>query len=68
MSFLGQLIGDFNLGSTVVLIFEAPKKFKFSVYEGQKVRYGQGIGLCHKRRKNNNKKNLYKNEQSVYQR
>ena len=49
----GQLIGEFNLGSTIVLIFEAPKKFKFSVREGRKVRYGQGIGLCRKRRKRN---------------
>lgn len=25
----GQLLGQFNMGSTVVLIFEAPKKFKW---------------------------------------
>lgn len=24
----GQLLGQFNMGSTVVLIFEAPRKFK----------------------------------------
>lgn len=45
----GDLIGDFNLGSTIVLIFEAPRKFRFRAREAQKVRYGQGIGLCPKR-------------------
>lgn len=24
----GELLGQFNMGSTVVMIFEAPKKFK----------------------------------------
>ena len=40
----GQLVGDFNLGSTIVLLFEAPDNFRFSVTPGQQLKYGQGIG------------------------
>jgi phosphatidylserine decarboxylase len=40
----GQQMGGFNLGSTVVLVFEAPKSFQFNVKPGQKVKVGQAIG------------------------
>jgi phosphatidylserine decarboxylase precursor len=40
----GDDIGLFELGSTIVLIFEAPADFKFSVRPGDKVRLGQSIG------------------------
>jgi len=40
----GELFGDFNLGSTIVLLFEAPDTFEFAIRPGQRVRYGQGIG------------------------
>ena len=40
----GQDIGHFNLGSTIVLLFEAPHDFKLNLAPGQKVKYGQGIG------------------------
>ncbi|KAI9313621.1 phosphatidylserine decarboxylase-domain-containing protein [Dichotomocladium elegans] len=40
----GEEIGGFSLGSTVVLVFEAPKSFKFKVHEGQTVRMGQPLG------------------------
>lgn len=34
----------FRLGSTVVLVFEAPATFAFGVAEGQAVRVGERIG------------------------
>ncbi|XP_022086416.1 phosphatidylserine decarboxylase proenzyme, mitochondrial-like isoform X3 [Acanthaster planci] len=40
----GDSIGEFNLGSTIVLIFEAPKDFDFSFRPGDKVRLNAGIG------------------------
>ncbi|KAJ3475889.1 hypothetical protein NLI96_g11529 [Meripilus lineatus] len=39
-----QEMGGFCLGSTVVLVFEAPKNFQFHVTPGQKVRVGQSLG------------------------
>lgn len=39
----GDPIGEFNLGSTVVLLFEAPKTFDFDLCENQKVKYGQKL-------------------------
>lgn len=41
----GEMFGEFNLGSTVVLIFEAPRNFEFKVQTGQKVLYGQPLGF-----------------------
>ncbi|XP_055309180.1 phosphatidylserine decarboxylase proenzyme, mitochondrial isoform X2 [Sitodiplosis mosellana] len=40
----GEILGQFNMGSTVVLIFEAPKKFRFFISNGQKVRLGEPLG------------------------
>ncbi|KAK3581914.1 hypothetical protein CHS0354_005521 [Potamilus streckersoni] len=42
----GDMIGEFNLGSTIVLIFEAPKDFRFCVTANQKIKFGQPIGTC----------------------
>ncbi|XP_076108197.1 phosphatidylserine decarboxylase proenzyme, mitochondrial-like isoform X1 [Mytilus galloprovincialis] len=41
----GDMFGEFNLGSTIVLIFEAPRNFEFKVQTGQKVSYGQPLGF-----------------------
>ncbi|XP_023119633.1 phosphatidylserine decarboxylase proenzyme, mitochondrial isoform X2 [Amphiprion ocellaris] len=40
----GEALGEFNLGSTIVLLFEAPKDFSFSLQPGQRIRVGQGLG------------------------
>ena len=39
----GSEFGEFNLGSTIVLVFEAPKGTPVSVEPGQKVRAGQAL-------------------------
>lgn len=40
----GDEVAFFNLGSTVVMIFEAPASFEFSIKNGDKVQLGQRIG------------------------
>jgi len=41
----GEYFGEFNLGSTIVLIFEAPENFKFNFgVEGELVKMGKSIG------------------------
>jgi len=41
---MGQEVGEFRMGSTVVLLFEAPKAFVFDVDAGQSIQMGQSLG------------------------
>ncbi|KAF9572226.1 phosphatidylserine decarboxylase 1 [Mortierella alpina] len=41
---VGEEMGGFKLGSTVVLVFEAPKSFTFLIEPGQRVKMGQALG------------------------
>lgn len=41
---MGQEVGEFRMGSTVVLLFEAPKGFIFDVDAGQTIQMGQALG------------------------
>ncbi|XP_070500330.1 phosphatidylserine decarboxylase proenzyme, mitochondrial isoform X1 [Chironomus tepperi] len=40
----GELVGQFNMGSTIVLVFEAPKSFRFNLASNQVVKVGQSLG------------------------
>lgn len=48
-------IGTFNLGSTVVLLFEAPESFEFDVKVHQQVKLGQSLGRVVSEKKNRKK-------------
>ncbi|KTW27405.1 phosphatidylserine decarboxylase [Pneumocystis carinii B80] len=41
---IGQQMGGFNFGSTIILIFEAPQDFEFLVSEGSRILMGQCLG------------------------
>lgn len=39
----GDLFGQFNMGSTIVLLFEAPTNFRFNLKIGQTIRMGEPL-------------------------
>lgn len=39
----GELFGQFNMGSTIILLFEAPVDFKFDFRSGERVLVGQAL-------------------------
>ena len=41
----GCELGRFNMGSTVVMLFEAGENFEFTVKAGDKVKYGDVVGI-----------------------
>ncbi|KAG7306733.1 hypothetical protein JYU34_008161 [Plutella xylostella] len=44
----GELFGQFNMGSTIILLFEAPKDFKFEFASGERVLVGQALSAAAK--------------------
>lgn len=40
----GDEMGGFYLGSTVVLVFEAPSNFEFKLTAGQRIKMGEALG------------------------
>jgi phosphatidylserine decarboxylase len=40
----GDEMGGFLLGSTIVLVFEAPEEFDFTCKPGQKIKFGERLG------------------------
>jgi len=46
----GQEIGEFNLGSTIVLIYEAPRHYNFTVKENEHLKLGDALTVKMKKR------------------
>ena len=39
----GQEFGEFNLGCTIVLLFEAPTNFEYNMELGARIKVGEGL-------------------------
>jgi len=46
----GQEIGEFNLGSTIVLIYEAPRHYSFNIKENESLKLGDALTVKMKKR------------------
>lgn len=44
----GDAFGEFRMGSTIVLVFEAPTNFHFNLAPGQRIKMGEAIGCVPK--------------------
>ena len=44
----GDRLGWFSMGSSIVLVFEAPRDFRFVVEPGQRVLWGEPLGEASK--------------------
>lgn len=45
----GDRVGEFNLGSSIVLVFEAPEDFSFGLKPGDRVLFGKGLAGPHEK-------------------
>ncbi|XP_014481420.1 PREDICTED: phosphatidylserine decarboxylase proenzyme [Dinoponera quadriceps] len=57
----GELFGEFRLGSTIVLLFEAPRDFQFCLQVGQSIKVGQALSVCSDHKAERRQKHLIVN-------